>query len=233
MIIASHRRSGTHLLINTFFLSYGLLSRWRYELTKTHGMADEIAHRTARIEIAEARQFTLLEDPPTGPLVYIVRDARDALASNYRWWRESLESRAGGIQEHFADISPSEFLGGACTLSEVPSPGPGCGVTQSHIDRGMLSDPATFWARHAESFLETGVTVVRFEDLLENPAHVMRDVAEAFGMRPPRKARLPQGPVGHLPGQGRVGSHDELFDPEGLATILEKAGAVMERLGYA
>lgn len=232
MIVASHRRSGTHLLINAFFLSYGRLSRFRYTLIKTHGMADEIARGKARMEIAEAKRLTLLDAPPRQPLVYIVRDARDTLASSYRWWTESLESQCGGILEHFAGISASDYINGACTLASVPSPGPGCGVTQSHIDRGLLSDPAGFWVRHVEGFLDSGATLVRFEDLLEDPAPVMTQVARAFGRRPPRKARLPQTPVGYYPGQGRVGSHEGVFDSTALAVIREKTAPVMERLGY-
>lgn len=232
MMIASHRRSGTHLLINTFFLSFGRLSRWRYKLLKTHGLAGEIKDGTARVEVAEARRLTLLDNYPSQPIVCIVRDVRDTLASSYRWWRESGESRFSLIADTFKDISPAEYIHGKCTLKAVPSPGRGCGVTDAHVKRGILSNPAAFWADHASSYLDSAATVVRFEDLLTQPEEVMTRVANTFGLRAPRHVRLPQVLVGHSPGKGVIGGHADVFDPVTLETILQKAGPTMQRLGY-
>lgn len=232
MIISSHRRSGTHLLINSFFLSYGRFSRLRFSLLKTHGMADEMRNGTALVEVAEAKRYTVLDEPPTGPAVCIVRDVRDVLASSYRWWRESLESRCGGIMEHFENLSPGDWIRGECPLRTVPTPTRGCGVTRVHAELGIFADPAAFWAQHVASFLEADIPVVRFEDLLTDPAPVLQRVANALGIRPPRRARLPGQPVGHLPGKGEIGGHADLFGAAEIDIIREKAGAVMIALGY-
>jgi hypothetical protein len=233
MIIASHRRSGTHLLINSFFLSYGRLSRMRFKLLKTHGMADEIRQRTAVVEIAEARRLSLVDSPPTRPAVCIVRDVRDVLASNFRWWKESGESACGGILEHFRNMTPGEWIRGECRLRAVPRPIRGCSVTQAHAEHGIFHDPAAFWARHVTSFMESDIPVVRFEDLLTDPAPVLRRVAGAWGIRPPRQARVPEQPVGYLPGKGAIGAHTQLFGAAELDVIQEKAGQAMTALGYS
>lgn len=228
MIVASHRRSGTHFLMQSLALTFG----GRFPVFKTHGLAGEVLARKAKVERIHGT-----EPPPSAEEVqrqtlYIVRDVRDCLTSNYHWWRTSMESKCGGILPHFHDVTPQAYLGGAVALRAVPSPDPGCSVTQAHIDIGIFSDPAGFWARHVASYLEADLPIIRYEDLLQSPRRTLLQIAERFGLKRPWFPRAPRRLVGHDPRKGVIGDHKSLFDAGSLRLIAGKAGRVMERLGY-
>lgn len=226
MIIASHRRSGTHFLIRSLELTFGKA----FPLLKTHGLAEEVASGQARVEIGQSLEF--VEAYGDQPILYIVRDPRDALTSNYHWWATSGESKCGGIAPSFRGVSPFEWLNGKVTLGAIPVEDEGCGVTQPHVERGIFKDPVGFWVLHVTSYLETGTPFVRYEDLLLKPRPTLIEIAKRFQLKRPWWPRSPRKLVGYEPRLGVIGDHRNLMTPEALAVIEEKAGSLMRHLGY-
>lgn len=228
MIVASHRRSGTHFLMQSLRLTFGK----KFLLYKSHSLVSEIRTPAARIEYIGGERRTSGAPSADEPILYIVRDARDSLTSNYHWWRTSMESKCGGILPHFADVTPAGYIRGQVRLEDVPTPAPGCGVTRAHLELGIFTDPAGFWARHVSGYLQQGVPVLRYEDLLQQPRRTLREIADRFGLARPWFPRAPRRLVGHDPRKGVVGDHRTLFDAATLQLIDERAGAVMAELGY-
>jgi len=228
MIIASHRRSGTHFLMQSLLMTFGK----RFPLIKTHGLAGELLAQQARIEYINGEAPLPPGQYVPQPILYIVRDVRDCLTSNYHWWRTSMESKCGGIRPHFGDVTPAAYIRGEVTLKAVPTPNPGCSVTQEHLALGIFTDPAGFWAAHVMSFLNHDLPVIRYEDLLRFPRKTLLQVADRFELRRPWFPRAPRRLVGHDPRKGVIGDYRSLFDAESLQIIWDKAGSVMERLGY-
>ena len=228
MIVASHRRSGTHFLMQSLRLTFGK----KFLLYKSHNLATEIRTPAARIEYIGGMPQATDKPPVDDPTLYIVRDVRDSLTSNYHWWRTSMESQCGGILPHFRDVTPAGYIRGQVRLQEVPTPVPGCGVTRAHLELGIFTDPAGFWARHVSGYLEQGIPVIRYEDLLRQPRQTLREIASRFGLARPWFPRAPRRLVGHDPRKGVIGDHRTLFDTATLRLIAERAGPVMAELGY-
>ncbi len=228
MIVASHRRSGTHLLMESLRRSFSN----NFHLLKTHGLAGEVLSQQARLEAGFSKSIELLDSYDNQPVLYIVRDPRDALTSNFHWWRTSGESNCGGISASFRHITPSQWINGDVGLERVPSENPGCGVSQAHIDLGIFSDPVGFWVKHVSSYLSAQVPMVRFEDLAQQPAKTIRRIATQFGWKQPWWPRKPLRLVGHEPRKGVIGDHRTLFEAHTLAIIEERAGSLMQRLEY-
>lgn len=228
MIIASHRRSGTHLLMKSLQLSFGKNLR----LLKTHGLAGEVLGHTARMEVGISSSLELLETYDDQPMLYIVRDPRDTLTSNFHWWQTSGESKIGGIAAGFCGVTPKEWIDGAVRVERVSSPDPGCGVTQAHIDEGIFYDPLGFWMKHVSSYLSAKVPMVRYEDLTRQPRKTILRVAEIFGLKRPWWPRKPGKLVGHEPRKGIVGDYRNLLEAETVTKIEDRAGALMQQLGY-
>jgi hypothetical protein len=224
MIVASHRRSGTHFLMQSLRLTFG----GKFPLCKTHSLASELRTPVARIEYVGGERPESVDEP----VVYIVRDVRDCLTSNYHWWRTSMESRCGGILPHFCDVTPAGYIGGEVRLEDVPTPNPGCGVTRAHLEFGIFADPAGFWTRHVRGYLEEGIPVIRYEDLLQQPRKTLLEIAGRFHLRRPWFPRAPRHLVGHDPRKGVIGDYRTLFDAATLRLIEERAGPVMAELGY-
>ena len=229
MIVASHRRSGTHFLLRSLQLTFGR----NFQLYKTHILANEFSEAVARVQYISGKRQAPPDTHDPRSVLYIVRDVRDSLTSNYYWWRTSAESKCGGLAPAFRHVSPADYVNGLAAIDCVPTPVKGCGVTQAHIDHGMFSDPAGFWAKHVSSYLESGIAIIRFEDLLQRPRKTLKWIADRFGLPRPWFPRAPRRLVGHDPRKGIIGDHVELFDEKSLRLIEKKAGAVMEQCGYS
>lgn len=129
-------------------------------------------------------------------------------------------------------MTPEGYIGGQVLLDHVPTPGPGCSVNRLHLELGIFSDPAGFWARHVKGYLERGVPVIRYEDLLLQPRQRLRELAGRFGLARPWFPRAPRRLVGHNPRKGIIGDYRTLFNAATLRLIGERAGTVMAELGY-
>lgn len=228
MIIASHRRSGTHFLLKSLQLSFGK----KLPLLKTHGLMSEVFDHSARVEIGNSPHPQLLESFLDQPILYIVRDPRDTLASNYYWWKNSGESKCGGIASSFKTLSPLDYISGEYNIQAVPNSNQGCGVTQSHINQGIFSDPVGFWVHHVSGYLDSNVPIVRFEDLLLQPKITFTNITTTFNLKRPWWFRVPRRLVGNHPRKGIIGDYQNVLGPRELEIIEQYAGPTMQRLGY-
>ena len=193
LIVASHRRSGTHLtidaILNNFegFETGGLsaevnldllaprsvgarsLAALRDELArgprivKTHTHPDVAGYLSAPDEAGEFARVLLAESKR----IYVHRDGRDVLASLYHYVRRyHPKGEALGF---------AEFLRGSGDPDAPPS--------AQDLDR------AGFWAFHVRSWLaEEGTLVLSFRDLTERYEDTLERVAALLGT-PPREAR--------------------------------------------
>lgn len=76
MIVASHRRSGTHFLMQALRLTFGR----KFLIFKTHNLASEVREPGAWVEYIGGERYPAAETQE--PILYIVRDVRDCLTSN-------------------------------------------------------------------------------------------------------------------------------------------------------
>jgi hypothetical protein len=233
VLVASFSRSGTHLaidLIRNNFADYrrpyisfldleehrtlgkqiGLIRRLTQNprVCKTHLTPGELCTR------CEARYSVQRAIAGNCTPVYVVRDGRDVLVSQY-----CRATKEHGITSSFAAFlrSPIEIAGG-------------------RMSRAMA------WGAHANAWLggrDAAVHVVRFEDMIRRPVTVVDELERALG-RPRREsfvdvrmsahdhapcvrfgnAMVEDGVVGRTAiffRTGRIGDYREWFNPEDLA----------------
>lgn len=129
--------------------------------------------------------------------IYIYRDGRDVAVS---LWRTKAF-----LHPNWRILSFSEFL--QMDLDWQHSPGHG-----GSYDGGIIKH----WHEHLESWVGSGASMVRFEDLVLSPANVRYAMALRFGFCPaPELARI-TGPVGPFPHEGRVGTWRVFFNDDDL-----------------
>lgn len=261
ILVASHRRSGTHLAIDTILTNLSLdgpVNLDRGELPassrngrghdaatvvgKTHAHGD-LANFAAGLGSTVELGFLTAVAAATAT-VYVVRDGRDVLVSLYHYMR-SYE----GIP---AELSFSEFIRQPNTF-DVNS------YTRT-LNR------VQYWAYHVESWLGEGdsdALVVRFEDLRDAPTALLEPVCRRL------EVPLPQKPISvtrtrrHLDGAssllvgaanavsrlwrvnvkgehvssvnrrgGRVGDFREMFDAADEEFFRTHASVAMRLAGY-
>jgi hypothetical protein len=254
VVIASHRRSGTHLMLDSLrsnvrdvgrrFMTLEriepshekhmpvaefdrrLRSQRGVVLVKTHALPGAGAWQAQ--EAADYASELLA----TAPTIYVHRDGRDVLVSLYRF----VQSYSPQV----AAQSFAEFLRAKHTGPDAPG----------------ISRPA-YWQRHVLAWLDRGPTTTASYERLQGEFETsLRSIADALdlGLRPalsqvrlePRGRRIPVlhrlqrvlglRPVGSTairPQAGRVGGWRQVFDPADLAWFESEASAAMRRLGYA
>jgi hypothetical protein len=254
IIVASHRRSGTHLMLDSLrgnvrdvhrrFMTLERIEpshqnhlpvaefdrRLRAHrgvvLVKTHALPG-----AAGWQAREAGGYAeeLLAAWPT---IYVHRDGRDVLSSLYRF----VQSYSTEVAEQsFADFLRSRHTG---------------------VDAAGVTRPA-YWQRHVLAWLDRNpATTVSYEGLQEDFEALLRGIAERLDLRlrpvlsqvrlEPRGRKVPivhrlqralgLRPIGSTairPQAGRVGGWRQLFDDADLAWFESQASEAMRRLGYA
>jgi Sulfotransferase domain len=254
VVVASHRRSGTHLMLDSLrsnvrdverrFMTLEriepshekhmpvaefdrrLRSQRGVVLVKTHALPDATAWQDR--EAADYASELLA----TAPTIYVHRDGRDVLVSLYRF--------AQSYSPQVAAQSFAEFLRANHTGLDAPG----------------ISRPA-YWQRHVLAWLDRSpTTTASYEGLQGDFEALLRSIAERLdlGLRPalrqvplePRGRRVPVlhrlqrvlglRPVGSTairPQAGRVGGWRQVFDDADLAWFESEAAGAMGRLGYA
>lgn len=208
MIVYSHRRSGTHLLMNYLKMCFGI----------------------------DARKFHLEPNKETRQqhqVVYIIRDGRDTLTSCYYWWKTSGESRVCHIQEAFDTLSFSDYLRGIEVPTFTPhiSPNGETNVKSIEVERGMFKTPISFWKQHVLSAHDK-YPVVRYEDLLSDPVETITSLGRAMQLKVRRKPKPITKLVGHHPRKGKIGDHKNHFTEEDQTLFNEIAGDLLGVYGY-
>ena len=255
VVVASHRRSGTHLVldslranvpgvdprfitldriepshprhVSTVEFDRRLRSRRGIALVKTHALPEATAWRDP-----QARDYAcrLLD---SAPVIYVHRDGRDVLVSLYNYTR----SYAPAI----ASLSFAEFIRSADTGPDA------VGLTR-----------AGYWQRHVLAWLARPPTALAaYEQLGTRFETALADIADRVGL--PLNANVRPIPLGTEPdrllplrvalskrlglGLGRVstairpraggsGGWRDSFDDADLAWFDGEAGTAMRALGY-
>lgn len=208
MIVYSHRRSGTHLLINYIKMCFGIEAK-KYHLEPNK-------------EIRQQHQ-----------VIYIVRDGRDVLTSCYYWWKTSGESRVCHIQEAFDTLSFAEYLRGIDVPTFTPhiSPNGEVNVKTSEVEDGIFRTPINFWKDHALSAHDK-YPVVRYEDLVKNPEETMTSLSVALQLKMRRRPTPITKLVGYHPRKGKIGDHKNHFSETDLKLFNGVAGDLLGVYGY-
>lgn len=206
--VASHRRSGTHLLLEYITRELGVGA------IKTHDWP--VPH-----------QVDL-------PLVYIVRDPIETLWSTYRWlvggksMNQLIEARLKGLT--FA-----QFLRGDGGPRAGFSAMLGTSYDRLLDARGLLYQPIRFWADHVNEYLQAASSplIVIYEDLLADPLLQLQRVAAHIGLDPPTAIQpiTLSERVGHAPSPVDAPHASQFWEAESLELLQQEAGPVLARLG--
>ena len=258
VIVASYRRSGTHLTIDSLINnglgvheSYVNLDRlgsghphplsatdFESELAKGGGKTVVLkTHTPHRSQIETVEEAALLDRlMADSRLIYVYRDPRDVMVS---LWHFRLS-----FDPDYANQS---------SFSE-------------HVERNIER-----WRKHVEYWLERGVPMVRFEDWADDYPRTLERTLLILGLeRRPEvinvydatdasregragikkirdrlrslAGRMPERPGGHasrrpkLTGiarrSGRIGDWRSMFDEKDLALVRDVLGDFLDRLGY-
>lgn len=221
IIVASYRRSGTHLAIETLNKNFEI---YLSEQTgnKTHLFYEDLKEK--------------LDQDDT--VLYIIRDVRDVLLSCYEWWNISNESMLSNIKPHFKGKTFDQFLRGKI---EVPNFIQGM-VTNKEHQSGIITDPVKFWEQHVKSYLhgvpKGKLVLFHYEDLKN--LHMIKRLGKSLNLKLKTGLLLP------LPVNIKVGysldAGTEIFDntqkwkkvynDEQIEYVNGKVGDFLELIGY-
>lgn len=204
MIVYSHRRSGTHLLMTYL---------------------DEV------FKISSEKQHYPFPEKPTREIIYIVRNPMDVLTSCFHWWKRSGESKVSGIAKSFKNITIEQYLKGFDPVSYDKKSGEKAGLLESEVRRGIFNSPIDFWNRHA-TYGIASFGFVTYETLVTNPHKAIEYISYKYRIAPQNPISRIDRFVGHHPRKGIIGDHKNLFTPVCYDLIEEKAGILMKKLGY-
>lgn len=186
LLVTSHRRSGTHLLIDLLRNNFDDYFTGWLSLDRVLATAPGRPLRTAEIRgLGEAsmilkshargdgREFfdteslrfpatELFRTFDTSPSVYVLRDPADTLNSLYRYW--TAQGLSGGVDfETFLTKPNPSFTGDSALSSEL--------------------NVVDYWTRHALEGVERCDRVIKFEDIVANGGvKALSVVAELLGL---------------------------------------------------
>lgn len=216
LVIRSHERSGTHLLMSLMLINFDIRSHLDH--------------------------FPYSPDKKPENSIYIYRDGRDVLVS---WWR-LLQSRHYDFFSDFAILlnccSFSDFLRGAVFALMVKrnpnwltNPVDETEYYLLYIVRNMLRDPIKYWKLHVEQFLESDIYAVCYEYLLYSSQRtkILLEIKERFALKPADGfPRMIQERVGPNPGAGTVGLWKKYFTVADAALFEGQTRELLHRLNY-
>lgn len=255
ILVATHRRSGTHWTIDALRNNSREISDTFVTLERSssdHDTPIPLPEFRRRLETLEGSVLVKVHDLPSAsywqreeerafalsvirqsPVIYVHRDGRDVMASLYHYM--------GSFDEIVKNQSFSEFLRGESKLDGV--------------DTGM-SRPA-YWSHHARIWLQQpNVLPISYVALEKDYENSVRQMAEFLGISVRRGLRAIDLPgkaekpslVGRAlwklglrqqklssavqPRRGRSGDWANHFSEEDLAFFMAEAGEQMRQLGY-
>jgi len=198
--IYSHPRSGTHLLGHLMKLNLykevnlstgpGSYGHWA---DRRHSMGSPVGQLFGH-HMADA--------PPTGPAIYLVRDGRDVAISIFR-------------TPHFMNpnvriLGFSEFLRILLDWKWSPS-------NRVEFEYTITQN----WYEHVKAWgmfaCTSDVCVVRYEDLVLRPNHVLGQLVQWFDLKRCGDFEPVKGLVGVSPNDGKIGRWRRMFSPTDLS----------------
>lgn len=249
VIVASHRRSGTHLTIDLLRRQFSECDAWKLPgegLDSLYTNLDRLGWH--REPLSEARLNSLL-GRARRPLVktHLPPEMLE-LRSVQGAWVDQLRERAKVIYV----VRDGRAVMVSAQRHEARL---GCDVGRDLIDYMHLSENgqtrARAWASHVERWMsEEGVLVVRYEDIIGRGAKTLERIGDFLGLVPrgrePIQPALVRGrwrkramrltrlhpPTTALTPPTAPRPWHEFFGPEELAFFDAEAGSVMRKLGY-
>ena len=236
IVVASHRRSGTHLTIDSLRQNLGdvckdYITLDRLEpgqrkhlapdafrealrrldgipILKTHAMPSLLRHGSLADELIR-----------NSKVIYVYRDGRDVLVSLYHYAKKCGMFPAEETFQAFLRSDDNFYP--ALNLSRVMC-----------------------WVRHINEWIgEQELLAIAYEALLEKPEATLETIAEYLGLplvKAPRLPRMPKSRIGKLisgstavdPRKGIVGDWKSHFSADDVAEFDTVAHQTMTRLGY-
>jgi hypothetical protein len=254
IVIATHRRSGTHWTIDALRNNSPDINDRFLTLEQTepsHHRPIPLADFQAELESLSGRVLIKAHDLPSAtfwksereclhaqqilqnsPIIYVQRDGRDVMVSLYHYMRS--------FREDFSDLSFSNFLRMDNELDGEP----------------IMSRPA-YWAHHVETWLSQPNTVsIAYESLEADYEATVRKLADFLNIKPNntlqtvdlhqskqspsitnrllKKLGLRRGKVSSAvtPRKGKSGDWRNHFNDDDLEFFMAEAGKIMRKLGY-
>jgi len=261
VLVISHRRSGTHFLIDAMANNFApyrrsyltldrlrpqnrkpmSLDRFRAKLAAAPRVIKSHMHRDVDGYFAgDTKVLPLVKDLlRTAKMMYVYRDGRDVLTSLYFYMRR--------YQPAIAEVDFSDFI-----------------RMENDFDGGTYdgrADRVEFWKSHVESWLtERSVFPISFEQLKQDYPAAIRRLGRILGLEPPESIRHVErtgraGPaadskwserlfklhrrifrrVRHTTvifRRGAIGDYRHSFSPQDLEYFHSVAGDLLARLGY-
>jgi len=227
IIVASHRRSGTHWTIDSLRHNCPdidkdcvnmdrLLSVHRDTITADHFFSCTGKNTLVKthspstlLPFQKDNKLKEIERPfYSSRKVYVVRDGRDVMVSLYYYLQYM------GIEFN----SFSDFL-----------------RTNNEFD-GYHMNRVFYWVLHVNSWLDVADVIVRYEDLHNDYENTVKSTIDVLGLRVnPKVVPVMLNSVRSsavFPRQGMVGGWKKLFSSNDLEFFNDTASLVMERLGY-
>jgi hypothetical protein len=253
IVVASHRRSGTHFMLdllrgNVRGVHQRFMTLERIEPTHPkHLPPDEFDRRlrsTDSLVLVKTHALPTAsgwQSPEAGeyaaqllasaPTIYVHRDGRDVLVSLYRF--------VGSYSPEVARQPFAEFIRAAHTGVDAPGESRAA-YWQQHVLAWLDRAPTTTASYEAMSadFEGTVRSIAEVLDLRLRPVvsqvrlerrgrriPIVHRLQRALGIRPARSTAI-------RPVTGRAGGWREMFDADDLAWFESEASEAMQRLGY-
>lgn len=179
-IVASHRRAGTHLLGE--FVS----THWKRDWLKSHDFPE-------RLPINEY------------PTFYVVRNPIDVIFSTYTWWRAGGGAFNPELETVIEPFTFEQYLRGEVGRF-IGYQSWKVGIRDNcEISRGMMYDPVRYWRDHLRAYMEAGVTIITYEELVRSPRNAAEKVASVLGDLEDYSAISKIPPVGMSPSIQEIG----------------------------
>ncbi len=230
VLVVSHERSGTHLLINTIAFNFGYGSQWINVRTDAiNGKPDPGPHLAS---FKERNVTNVLKSHHARPLFgetiedllsefkifYIVRDPRDVMTSYWRFAGQAVGEE--GPRSNSVDVFVRSEPAGRALLYEYPP----------------SADMANRWRQHVAGWLpETdsgAVHLVRYEDLLDNFDDTLQGIADHMETEALHRFKPDLSLPAVAPWRGVAGSWRERMSADTADYIKDTAGNLMGRFGY-
>jgi hypothetical protein len=219
--IVAHRRSGNHLLWENLHINYNI----------EEAVMDETD------DFKYHRPFKDAPDDFTYKFtcIYIIRDPRDTLVSNWFYWKNGGEIKSK-VKLLLENKTFSEYLRGI-DPAELDRLRPDKDEMDMYLIKEHIKDPVQHWLDYT-AWAPAAAGVVRYEDLVADPDKIIIGFGKQFNLKPSKdriwtvKKDYDNIGVGYKPRKGIVGDWKNHFSLEDNEYILDKAGDKMKEFGY-
>jgi hypothetical protein len=147
------------------------------------------------------------------------------LISVFWWWRNSGESYNHGIAKEFHKFSFEEFLLQKAAIQNISR--------LTSIPHEVITNPIGYWTDHVSGYLNAGIYIIRYEDVVLRPVRVIDTIQDEFGLKlihsePHQIRRF----VGHYPNKVDVEARYRMYSSKLLDRVYHETNNLMLKLGY-